>query len=188
MATGALAPSDVCYPLRAIFKDDRRRARRDGRGQRASISTRARCCSSRSGEAPAPDKLPYDSLIVAGGSHYSYFGHEEWRELAFEVKSLESALMVRRRLLSAFEAAELETDPEARRAWLTFVVVGAGPTGVEMAGQIAELAKDTLPGDYREIDPRSARILLVEAGPRVLAGFDPSLSEQGRPACSRSSA
>ena len=86
--------------------------------------------------------------------------------------------MVRRRLLSAFEAAELETDPEARRAWLTFVVVGAGPTGVEMAGQIAELAKDTLPGEYREIDPRSARILLVEAGPRVLPAFDPSLSDK----------
>ncbi len=86
--------------------------------------------------------------------------------------------MVRRRLLSAFEAAELESDPELRRAWLTFVVVGAGPTGVEMAGQIAELAKDTLHGDYREIDTRTARILLLEAGPRVLAGFDPSLSER----------
>ena len=177
VATGALAPSDVCYPLRAIFKDDP-----DVRIVLAEVSgfdldARAVLLEPVV-EGHTPDKITYDSLIVAGGSQYSYFGHEDWAELAFEVKSLESALMVRRRLLSAFEAAELETDPELRRAWLTFVVVGAGPTGVEMAGQIAELAKDTLPGNYREIDPRSARIMLVETGPRVLASFAPSLSEK----------
>jgi NADH:ubiquinone reductase (H+-translocating) len=177
VATGALAPSDVCYPLRAIFKNHEkvRVVMAEVRG----FDLDAREVSLEPvGEAPAPATLAYDSLIVAGGSTYSYFGHEEWRELAFEVKSLESALMVRRRLLGAFEAAELETDPEARRAWLTFVVVGAGPTGVEMAGQIAELARDTLKGDFREIDTRNARILLVEAGPRVLSAFDPSLSEK----------
>jgi NADH:ubiquinone reductase (H+-translocating) len=177
VATGALAPSDVCYPLRAIFKDDR-----NVRVVMAEVSgfdlDAREVLLEPVGEAPAPEKLAYDSLIVAGGSHYSYFGHEDWAELAFEVKSLESALMVRRRLLGAFEAAELESDPETRRAWLTFVVVGAGPTGVEMAGQIAELAKDTLRGDFREIDTRSARILLVETGPRVLASFTPSLSDK----------
>jgi NADH:quinone reductase (non-electrogenic) len=177
VATGALAPSDVCYPLRAIFKDDRnvRIVMEEVTG--FDLDARELLVEP-TVESPGPDKIAYDSLIVAGGSNYSYFGHEDWAELAFEVKSLESALMVRRRLLSAFEAAELETDPELRRAWLTFVVVGAGPTGVEMAGQIAELAKDTLPGNYREIDPRSARILLIETGPRVLASFAPSLSEK----------
>jgi NADH dehydrogenase len=120
--------------------------------------------------------VPYDTLIVAGGSHYSYFGHDEWREHAAEVKSLESALTVRGRILSAFEAAELETSPERREEWLTFAVVGAGPTGVEMAGQIAELAQDTLRGDFRSADPGSGRVLLVEAADRVLTGFPESLS------------
>jgi NADH dehydrogenase len=115
-------------------------------------------------------------LIVAGGSRYSYFGHDDWQDLAPEVKSLESALVVRRRILSAFEAAELERDADRRREWLTFVVVGAGPTGVEMAGQIAEIARDTLRRDFRAIDPRSGRILLVEAADRVLTTFPPSLS------------
>jgi NADH dehydrogenase len=125
---------------------------------------------------PAPESVPYDTLIVAGGSRYSYFGHDEWSAHAAEVKSLESALTVRTRLLAAFEAAELERDPERRRAWLTFVIVGAGPTGVEMAGQIAELARDTLRSDFRSADPGSGRILLVEAADRVLTGFPPSLS------------
>jgi NADH dehydrogenase len=125
---------------------------------------------------PAPASLPYDTLIVAGGSRYSYFGHDDWRSTAAEVKSLESALVVRSRLLSAFEAAEAESDLEERGVWLTFVVVGGGPTGVEMAGQIAELARDTLHKEFRAADPRSARILLVEAADRVLTTFPPPLS------------
>lgn len=125
---------------------------------------------------PAPAALPYDTLIVSGGSHYSYFGHDDWRQYAAEVKSLESAVAVRGRLLGAFEAAEQESDPSRREAWLTFAVVGAGPTGVEMAGQIAELARDTLRRDFRSIDPRSGSILLVEAAERPLTGFPPSLS------------
>jgi NADH dehydrogenase len=125
---------------------------------------------------PVPGAITYDTLIVAGGSRYSYFGHEAWGAVAHEVKSLESALTVRSGILSAFEAAELEPDPERHRAWLTFVVVGAGPTGVEMAGQIAELARDTLRRDFRLSDPRSARILLVEVADRVLTSFPPSLS------------
>jgi NADH:ubiquinone reductase (H+-translocating) len=115
---------------------------------------------------------------VAGGSRYSYFGHDEWQQVAPEVKSLESALAVRARILGAFEAAELEADEDRRRAWLTFVVVGAGPTGVEMAGQIAELARDTLREDFRRINPRQGRVLLVEAAERVLTSFPPSLSRK----------
>ena len=118
--------------------------------------------------ASGPIRVPYDTLIAGGGSRYSYFGHDEWQAVAPEVKSLESALAVRRRLLSAFEAAELEPDEQRRRGLLTFVVVGAGPTGVEMAGQIAELARDTLRRDFRSIDPREGRVLLVEMTDRVL--------------------
>ncbi|MBV9803876.1 MAG: NAD(P)/FAD-dependent oxidoreductase, partial [Solirubrobacterales bacterium] len=113
-------------------------------------------------------------------SQYSYFGHEEWKDYAAEVKSLESALMVRGRILAAFEAAEAEPDPDERAAWLTFAVVGGGPTGVEMAGQIGELARDTLKRDFRSIQSRSGRILLIEAADRLLGGFPPSLSKRGQ--------
>jgi len=122
--------------------------------------------------------LPYDTLIVGGGSSYSYFGHDDWRQLAPEIKSLESALAMRGRILTAFEHAETEQDADARRALLTFVIVGAGPTGVEMAGQIAELARDTVASDFRKIDPREARVLLVETADRVLTAFPPSLSRR----------
>ena len=153
VATGALSPGEIAYPLRAIFKRDR-----NVRGLLAEVADfdlDARELHLRSVSAvPAPERLGYDTLIVAGGSHYSYFGHEEWR----------------------MHAAEAEPNAEARDAWLTFVVVGAGATGVEMAGQIAELARDTLRRDFRTIDPRRARILLVEAADRVLTSFPPSLS------------
>jgi NADH:ubiquinone reductase (H+-translocating) len=122
--------------------------------------------------------LGYDTLVVAGGSHYSYFGRDDWRPHAPELKSLEGALEIRSRILRAFEAAELETDEARRRSWLTFVVVGAGPTGVEMAGQIAELARDTLRRDFRSVDTRAARVLLVEALDRVLTSFPESLSRK----------
>jgi NADH:ubiquinone reductase (H+-translocating) len=175
VATGALSPGEIAYPLRAIFKRDRNV--RVVLAEVADFDLDARELLLRSvAPVPAPDRLGYDTLIVAGGSHYSYFGHEEWRMHAAEVKSLESALAVRSRLLAAFEAAEGEPNEEARDAWLTFVVVGAGPTGVEMAGQIAELARDTLRRDFRTIDPRGARVLLVEAADRVLTSFPASLS------------
>jgi NADH:ubiquinone reductase (H+-translocating) len=175
VATGALSPGDIAYPLRTIFK--RNSNVRVVLAEVADVDLDARELHLRSvAGVPAPPTLGYDTLIVAGGSEYSYFGHDDWRENAFEVKSLESALIVRSRLLAAFEAAEEVQDPEQRAAWLTFVVVGAGPTGVEMAGQIAELAHDTLPGDFRNVDPRSARILLLEAADRVLGTFPPSLS------------
>jgi NADH:quinone reductase (non-electrogenic) len=175
VATGALSPEEVCYPLRAIFK--RRRNVRVTMGEVTEVDLESRTLRVQptSGEGE-PFSVPYDTLIAAGGSRYSYFGHDEWQDVAREVKSLESALAVRGRILSAFEAAELESDEARRRGWLTFVVVGAGPTGVEMAGQIAELARDTLRRDFREINPRQGRVLLVELADRVLTSFPPSLS------------
>jgi NADH dehydrogenase len=120
--------------------------------------------------------LPYDHLIVAAGAGHSYFGHDDWARYAPGLKTLDDAFEIRRRILLAFEAAEKETDPELRAAWLTFVVIGAGPTGVEMAGTLAEIARDTLPGEFRRIDPASARILLLEGGSRVLQAMPPDLS------------
>jgi NADH dehydrogenase len=175
VATGALSPGEVAYPLRSAFKRDD-----NVRVLLAEVAgfdlERREVLLDSVGDLPAPEPLPYDTLIVAGGSHYSYFGHDEWSEHAAEVKSLESALTVRSQILAAFEAAELEPDPERRAEWLTFAVVGAGPTGVEMAGQIAELARDTLRDDFRSADPGSGQILLVEAADRVLTGFPESLS------------
>lgn len=175
VATGALSSGEIAYPLRAIFKRNRNVRVLMAEVAAFELQTRELRLRPVAG-IPAPATIPYDTLIVAGGSRYSYFGHDDWREHAAEVKSLESALIVRTRLLSAFEAAEAEPDPKQQAAWLTFVVVGAGPTGVEMAGQIAELARDSLRHDFRAIDPRTARILLVEAGDRVLTTFPPSLS------------
>jgi NADH:quinone reductase (non-electrogenic) len=177
VATGALSPGEVAYPLRAIFK--RRPNVRVLLAEVTGFDLEAREVRLEPGAGVAgPESLPYDTLIVAGGSRYSYFGHDEWESVAPEVKSLESALDVRRRILAAFEAAEMDPDPERRRGWLTFVVVGAGPTGVEMAGQIAELARDTLRRDFRAIDPRGGRVLLIEAVDRVLTSFPPSLSRR----------
>jgi NADH:ubiquinone reductase (H+-translocating) len=177
VATGALSPGEICFPLRAVFR--RRPNVRVVLGEVVGFDLDGHRLEVRpvAGEG-GRHSLEYDTLIVAGGSHYSYFGHDDWRDAAPEVKSLESAVAVRRRLLSAFEAAELDDDDARRRAWLTFVVVGAGPTGVEMAGQIAELARDTLRSDFRSIDPRHARVLLVEAADRVLTSFPPSLSRR----------
>jgi NADH:quinone reductase (non-electrogenic) len=177
VATGALSPEEVAYPLRAIFK--RRQNVRVLLGEVKGLDLEGRTLQVEPGVGESrPFTIPYDTLIAAGGSRYSYFGHDEWETFAHEVKSLESALAVRAQILSAFEAAELETDEERRRAWLTFVVVGAGPTGVEMAGQIGELARDTLRRDFREMDPRGGRVLLVEMADRVLTTFPPSLSEK----------
>jgi NADH dehydrogenase len=177
VATGALSPGDIAYPLRAIVK--RHRNVRVLLAEVADVDLDAHQLHLRPvGEIPAPATIPYDTLIVAGGSRYSYFGHDDWSEFAAEVKSLESALTVRGHILSAFEAAETEPDPARQAAWLTFVVVGAGPTGVEIAGQIGELARDTLRRDFRTIDPRSGRILLIEMADRVLTSFPPSLSNK----------
>ncbi len=179
VATGALTPGEVAYPLRAIFKRDRNVRVLMAEATDVDLDARELHLASVSG-VPAPPSVPYDTLIVAGGSRYSFFGHDEWAEFAEEVKSLESALLTRGRILSAFEAAEMEPDPDRRAAWLTFVVVGGGPTGVEIAGQIAELARDTLSHDFRSVDPRTGRIVLIEASDRVLTTFPPALSAKAK--------
>ena len=175
VATGALSPGEIAYPLRAILK--RQRNASVILAEASDIDLERRELYLRPvANVPAPPSISYDTLVVSGGSQYSYFGHEDWREFAAEVKSLESALTVRGQILAAFEAAEMEQNPDRRAALLTFVVAGAGPTGVEMAGQIAELAHDTLRHDFRSIDPRSGRILLIEGADRVLTSFPASLS------------
>jgi NADH:ubiquinone reductase (H+-translocating) len=174
VATGAISPAEICYPLRRIFR--RRPNVRVVLAEVVDVDLAERRIALRDvALGTAPEALDYDTLIVSGGSQYSYFGHDEWQEHAAELKSLEGALTIRRRILEAFEAAELEPDPERRAELLTFVVVGAGPTGVEMAGQIAEIARDVR-GDFRAFNPRASRILLVEALDRVLTTFPESLS------------
>ena len=170
VATGALSPGEVAYPLRAVFR--RHRNVRVVMAEVTGFDLEGRRVQLAEGS------LPYDTLIVSGGSHYSYFGHDDWRIYAPEVKSLESAIATRARLLKAFEDAETQPDPEMRRALLTFVVVGAGPTGVEMAGQIAELARGTLRDEFRSIDSRQSRVVLIETFDRVLTTFPPSLSRK----------
>jgi NADH dehydrogenase len=179
VATGALSPGEIAYPLRAIFKRARNVRVLMAEAQAVDVAAR-RLLLAPVGGVPAPPSIPYDTLIVAGGSRYSYFGHDAWAEFAHEVKSLESALVTRSAILSAFEAAEMAPDAELRGSWLSFVVVGAGPTGVEMAGQIAELARDSLRRDFRSADPASGRIVLVEAADRVLGSFPPSLSARAQ--------
>jgi NADH dehydrogenase len=179
VATGALSPGEVAYPLRAIFR--RARNVRVLMAEAHAVDPVARRVELASvAGVPALPSIPYDTLIVAGGSSYSYFGHEEWGEFAHEVKSLESALVTRSAILSAFEAAEMASSAELRGSWLSFVVVGGGPTGVEMAGQIAELARDSLRRDFRTADPGTGCIILIEAGDRLLSTFAPSLSERAR--------
>lgn len=184
VATGALSPSEICYPLRAIFH------RRDNvevllaEASGFDLATRRVQLRPAAADIPTPAWLEYDSLLVAGGSRYSYFGHDDWRRFAPELKSLEGALDIRSRILTALEAAEWESDPERRRAWLTFAVVGAGPTGVEMAGQIAEIARDSR-RDFRNTEDAVAKVLLVEAAERVLTGFPPSLSASAARALER---
>jgi NADH dehydrogenase len=174
IATGALSPGDIAMPLRHVF---RRRSRVTVLlGEVVGFDLAERQVTVR---ADVPDgvlRLPYDTLVVSAGSDYSYFGHDEWRQIALEVKSLDSAIEVRGRIFHAFEVAEL--NPDDQQSWLTFVVVGAGPTGVEMAGQIAELSRDTLHGEFRRIDPRAGRVLLVETGARVLGGFPEPLPQR----------
>jgi len=177
VATGALSSGEISTPLRRIFRGDRNVTVLLGEVTGFDLERRLVRFDRIPSDGPATE-LPYDSLVVATGSGYSYFGHDQWRPFAPEVKSLESALDVRRRILTAFEAAESEPDPDRRAAWLTFVVVGAGPTGVELAGQIGEIARDTLERDFRNIDTKRTRILLVEIVDRVLPQFPPDLSRR----------
>jgi len=177
VATGSLSPGEIAVPLRKILRREPRV--RVVLGEVSGFDLERHEVLVQSNLASrSPRRFSYDTLLVAAGSSYSYFGHERWRSLALEVKSLDSSLRVRGRVLQAFEAAELEPDADLQAAWLTFVVVGAGPTGVEIAGQIAELARDTLPAEFRDSDPRARRVLLVESAPRVLPALAPSLSQR----------
>lgn len=181
VATGALSPGEIAVPLRAIFRRYAHVRVVLGEAKRFCVDRRAVVVRTPHG---TEHELPYDTLVVAGGSAYTYFGRDEWRVHAPDVKTLENALEVRRRILSAFEAAETEPSEAERAAWLTFVVVGAGPTGVELAGQIGELARDTLRRDFRAIDTARARILLVDLADRVIPGFSPRLSHRAAAALS----
>jgi NADH dehydrogenase len=168
VATGGLSPGDIASPLRAVVK--RQRNTRVVLGEMTDLDPAGRQVVLRDGA------LPYDTLVVATGARTSHFGHEEWAAVAPGLKSIEDATEIRRRLLLAFERAERERDPARCRAELTFVVVGAGPTGVELAGALAEIARETLKHDFRRIDSRDARILLVEAADRVLGTYSEKLS------------
>jgi NADH:ubiquinone reductase (H+-translocating) len=175
VATGALSDVEIAAPLRQILR--RQNNARVLLAEATAFDLDAHMVRlSNLANGDHERDLQYDTLVVAGGSAYSYFGHEGWERYAPELKSLSGALHLRSRILSAFEAAEEELDPSRREAWLTFVIVGGGPTGVEMAGQIAELARDTLRRDYRIADTRHARVLLVEATDRLLGTFPESLS------------
>jgi NADH dehydrogenase len=177
VATGGLSDAEIAMPLRAILK--RQENARVLLGDVVDFDLDGgEVLVEQLANGGAPARVAYDTLVVAGGSRYSYFGHDEWQTHAPELKSLAGALDIRDRVLAAFEAAEVETDPAKRQAWLTFVIVGGGPTGVEMAGQIAELARNALRRDFRSADTGSARVLLVEAGPRLLPAFPESLSRK----------
>ncbi|HZP73687.1 MAG TPA: NAD(P)/FAD-dependent oxidoreductase [Gaiellaceae bacterium] len=174
VATGSLSSVEVAFPLRRAVR--RQRNTHVVLGEATAVDVDARVLTVSDLPTGGTTELSYDVLAVATGSRYSYFGHDGWAAHAPELKTLDGALELRDRILLAFEAAELEHDDAARQSWLTFAVVGAGTTGVEMAGQIAELARDVLPKEYRSADTRRARVLLVEAGDRVLPGYAPALS------------
>ena len=170
VASAALSPADIAMPLRSILRDAPRV--RVLLAEAQAVDVAARRVSLDGGGA-----LSYDVLIVAAGASHSYFGHDEWERFAPGLKTLEDALEIRRRLLLAFEAAERAEDGAERRALLTFVVVGGGPTGVELAGAFAEIARHTIARDFRAIDPTLARVVLLEGGPRLLAAFPPDLAD-----------
>jgi NADH dehydrogenase len=172
VATAGLAAPSIAAPLRHILRDQRNVTVL--MGEVLGIDTAARRVSL------SDRQIPYDYLLVASGATHAYFGHDEWAQFAPGLKTLDDAFLIRRRVLSAFEAAEAATNEADRAACLTFAVIGAGPTGAELAGTLAEIARHTLARDFRHIDTHKARILLIEAGPRVLAAFTPELANKAR--------
>src|SRR5215831_1409906 len=178
VATASLATSEIAWPIRYLVRN--RPEVTTLLAMVVGVDVAARRVLLDSG-----DSLPYDTLILATGARHAYFGHDEWEAFAPGLKTLEDATTLRRRVLVAFERAEFATDPQQRAALLTFVIIGAGPTGVELAGTIAELARSTLRPDFRNIDTRTARVVLIEAGPRVLSGFAASLSAYAQRALER---
>ncbi len=169
VATAALSPADIAEPLRHIFRQQKNAEVLLGDVKRIDVAAKKVIL--------ADDEIAYDYLIVAAGARHSYFGKNEWEKFAPGLKGLDDALEIRRRMLTAFELAEKTKDPEEGRAAMTFVIVGGGPTGVEMAGAISEIARQTLVRDFRHIDSTQARVVLVDAAPRVLPSFNPKLSE-----------
>jgi NADH dehydrogenase len=169
VATASLATSEIAWPVRHLLR---------GRPEVTTLLATVTGVDADAHRVLLDDggSLPYDTLILATGARHAYFGHDEWEPFAPGLKTLEDATTIRRRILLAFELAERETDAQKRNALLTFVVIGGGPTGVELAGTIAELAKVTMPPDFRNIDTRKARVVLIEAGPRILSGFTEDLS------------
>jgi len=172
VATAGLSPADIAWPIRGILSRQRNASVRLGCVTGVDTARRDVLIGDR--------RIPYDYLILATGARHAYFDHTEWEDVAPGLKKVADATQIRERLLIAFEKAEAADDPEERRRLLNFVVVGGGPTGVEMAGAIAELAKRALAADFRAIDPASSRIFLIEAGPRLLPSFPESLSQVAR--------
>ncbi len=170
VASAALAPADIAQPIRTILRGQKNAFVMLGQVERVAPGEK---CIFVNGMA-----LPYDYLVLAPGAVDNYFGHSEWAKYAPGMKEVEDATLIRSRLLMSFEAAELEQDPEQRTAHLSFVIVGGGPTGVELAGAIKELAVDVIPRDFRVADTRRARVILIEAGPRLLPAFEPGSSER----------
>ncbi|MGH9770759.1 MAG: NAD(P)/FAD-dependent oxidoreductase [Candidatus Acidiferrales bacterium] len=169
VATGSLSPANIASPMRTILK--RQKNTRVLLAEATGIDAANRRVILSDGA------MDYDTLIVATGSIHQYFGHDEWEKFAPGLKTVDDATHMRRRILLAFEAAEREPDAAKRRAWMTFVIVGGGPTGVELAGALGEIANDTLRNDFRDMDPAQARIILVEGTDRVLPSYPPKLSE-----------
>ncbi len=172
VATAGLAAPSIAAPLRYILRKQRNVTVLMGEVSRIDAGARRVHLDGRS--------IDYDYLLVASGATHAYFGHDEWERFAPGLKNLDDAFVIRRRILEAFERAESTTDSAERDACLTFAVIGGGPTGVELAGTLAEIARHTLANEFRHIDSRKARVLLVEAGPRVLAAFTEELSEKAR--------
>ncbi len=172
VASAALNPADIAAPVRSVFRGKENVTVVLGDVLRVDAAARRLLL--------ADGEIPYDFLLLATGATHSYFGRDDWAPYAPGLKTVEDALEIRRRVLLAYERAERETDPDLRRAWLTFVLVGAGPTGVEMAGALAEIAHHALSREFRNIDPGRARVILVEAEPRVLPGYPPGLSAEAR--------
>jgi len=173
VATAGLAAPAIAEPIRRTLARQRNVTVLYGEAQRVDVAARRVILEN-------GDALPYERLILATGATDSYFGHDEWRAHAPGLKTLEDAFAIRERILLAFEHAEREADPVRRAAWLTFVVIGAGATGVEMAGMLAEISRHTLKGEFRRFDPRNARVVLVEGMERVLPPYTPDLSERAR--------
>ena len=169
VGTASLATSEIAWPIRHLMR--KRREVTTLLGVATGVDTRNRTVALDDGGT-----VNYDTLVLATGARHAYFGHDEWEPYAPGLKTLEDAISIRRRILLSFEHAERETDPELRAALLTFVIVGGGPTGVELAGAIAELANENLPREFRHIDTRKARVVLIEAGPRILPSFSEDLS------------